>query len=137
MSLVYVWAPDAAYENGTMAAWAKVNHLNTARFPAGMASYWNWENPSGFMGVSSLADSSHTPPWTGHSAPESEWMSLEEYLSLCVKAGIAKPLIGVNYNCHNYQKCQENETSTIVHFPILNPNALSQRIFMRFSLDFY
>ena len=38
MSLVYAWAPDAAYKNGTMAAWARRHRLHTARFPAGMAA---------------------------------------------------------------------------------------------------
>jgi hypothetical protein len=43
MSLVYCWAPDAAgYKNGTMARWANTHRFNTARFPAGTASYWNW-----------------------------------------------------------------------------------------------
>lgn len=102
MSLVYAWAPDRAYSNGTMAAWAKSNHLHTARYPAGMASYFNWENPTGQMGNSSLSRSwieNHYKP-----APEEDWMSLKEYLSLCSAARL-RPLIGVNYNCHNYQKC--------------------------------
>ena len=38
MSLVYAWAPDAAYGNGTMAQWARGHRINTARYPAGMAS---------------------------------------------------------------------------------------------------
>ena len=51
MSIVYAWAPDSAgYSNGTIARWAQANHVNTVRFPAGMASYWNWENPSGCVG---------------------------------------------------------------------------------------
>ena len=29
--------------------------LNTARYPAGMTSYWNWENPSGYMGEAAAA----------------------------------------------------------------------------------
>jgi hypothetical protein len=51
MSLVYSWAPDAIYKNGSMANWAKQNKLATARYPAGEASYYNWENPSGLMGM--------------------------------------------------------------------------------------
>jgi len=61
MSLVYAWAPDAAYSNGTMAQWARSHRINTARYPAGMAAYWNWEAPSGMMGVSSL-DPAAPPP---------------------------------------------------------------------------
>ena len=102
MSLVYTWAPDRAYANGTMAAWAKENKLHTARYPAGTASYFNWENPTGQMGNSSLSRNwidNHCKP-----APKEDWMSLKEYLKLCSDAGL-RPLIGVNYNCHNYQKC--------------------------------
>jgi hypothetical protein len=41
MSIVYAWAPDrAGYANGTIGRWAARHHLNTARFPAGMAAYW-------------------------------------------------------------------------------------------------
>ena len=29
--------------NMTMSDWSKSNGLATARYPAGMASYWNWE----------------------------------------------------------------------------------------------
>lgn len=98
MSLVYCWAPDAAgYANGSIASWAKATKMTTARFPAGTASYWNWENPSGYMGQSTLSKS-----WVGPAAPKEDWMSLEEYLELC-KAADLTPLIGVNYNCHNYQ----------------------------------
>ena len=103
MSLVYAWARDAAgYKNGTIATWATENRLETARYPAGMASYWNWESPSGEMGNSSLS-----ADWIKNKrqpAPAADWMSFEEYLSLC-KASNLRPLIGVNYNCHNYQKC--------------------------------
>ena len=55
MSLVYAWAPDSVYGNSsftndTMIQWAKANRISTARYPAGMASYFNWEDPSGVMG---------------------------------------------------------------------------------------
>ena len=47
---------DALYgkSNTTMSDWSKSNGLVTARYPAGMASYWNWEDPSGTMGQSTL-----------------------------------------------------------------------------------
>ena len=47
---------DALYGNSntTMSDWSKSNGLVTARYPAGMASYWNWEDPSGTMGESTL-----------------------------------------------------------------------------------
>ncbi len=105
MSLVYAWAPDAAYKNGTMAEWARQHRLNTARYPAGQASYWNWEEPSGYMGVTSLSAN-----WSkDQQAPEDEWMSLQEYLELC-HATSMMPLIGVNYNCHNRCSVPANES---------------------------
>ena len=100
MSLVYSWAPDAVYgnasrPNSTMADWARKHHLATARYPGGEASYWNWEDPSGVMGRSTL-----DPTFTdAERAPPHLWMSLDEYLALCAKAAL-RPLIGVNYNCH-------------------------------------
>jgi hypothetical protein len=39
-------------------------------------------------------------------------MSLAEYLKLCKASGMV-PLIGVNYNCHNYQHCNETKEQTI------------------------
>jgi hypothetical protein len=39
-------------------------------------------------------------------------MSLAEYLKLCKASGMV-PLIGVNYNCHNYQRCNETKEQTI------------------------
>ena len=76
MSLVYSWAPDAVYgnstyKNSTMADWALAHGLSTARYPAGEASYWNWEDPSGVMGRSTL-DPSFTP---ADRAPAYQWMS--------------------------------------------------------------
>eukprot|EP01047_Picozoa_sp_COSAG01_P083515 COSAG01_NODE_17505_length_1145_cov_1.560229_1_plen_57_part_10 len=52
------------------------------------------------MGVSSLNRN-----WSkAQQAPPENWMSLKEYLDICRTAEL-RPLIGVNYNCHNYQKC--------------------------------
>jgi len=94
MSLVYAWAPDAVYKNGSIAEYAKQHRVATARYPAGMASYWNWENPTGIMGQSSF-----DPDWDGTVAPTDQWMDIDEYLDFCEASGI-RPLLGVNYNCH-------------------------------------
>ena len=41
-----------------------------------MASYWNWEDPSGVMGESTL-----DPEFDDSlRAPAEDWMSLDEYL---------------------------------------------------------
>ena len=64
-----------------------------------MASYWNWEDPSGAMGKSTLDptfnDSERQPSWM--------WMSLTQYLDLCASASL-RPLVGVNYNCHKHEE---------------------------------
>jgi hypothetical protein len=103
MSLVYEWAPDYLYNtslNGSITAWARRNRINIARYPAGQDSAWNWENPSGYMGISAYDPAA--PP----QAPAREWMSLAEYLELCREIG-SQPLIGVNYFCSNkhYSYC--------------------------------
>ena len=95
MSLVYEWAPDYLYNtsiNGSVTRWAKKHRINIARYPAGQSSFWNWEHPSGYMGISSFDPTA--PP----QAPSQDWMSLAEYLQLCEEIG-SQPLIGVNYFC--------------------------------------
>ena len=106
LSLVYSWAPDAAYANGSIAKWARKRGITTARYPAGENSYWNWENPSGQMGESTL-----DPKWNGTVVPSSQWMSLDKYFAFCRASGIKRPLIGVNYNCKG--KYWVNETASL------------------------
>ena len=82
-------APDAVYgnasrPNATMTDWARANRLTTARYPAGEASYWNWEDPSGVMGRSTLDPSFND----SERAPAYEWMGLDEYLDLCEAAAL-------------------------------------------------
>ena len=52
--------------------------------------------------------------WMGYSglvpsklphAPAENWMSMAEYLAMCRELG-SRPLIGVNYNCHNMKNCK-------------------------------
>jgi hypothetical protein len=60
------------------------------------------------MGVSSLNRN-----WSkAQQAPPENWMSLKEYLDICRTAEL-RPLIGVNYNCHNYQKCNVPRNESI------------------------
>jgi hypothetical protein len=60
------------------------------------------------MGQSTLNKS-----WVGPSAPADLWMNLTEYLNLCKAARMTTPLIGVNYNCHDYSKCTETAAESI------------------------
>jgi hypothetical protein len=104
MSIVYSWAPDVLYDlklNGSMTKWAKRNKLNIVRYPGGVASAWDWEKPTGYMGYSGLNEGN--PP----DAPAANWMSMAEYLEVCREIN-SRPLIGVNYNCHNYKNCDQN-----------------------------
>ena len=99
MSLVYSWAPDAVYgnasrPNSTMADWARKHHLATARYPGGEASYWNWEDPSGVMGRSTL-----DPTFTDAARAAAPVDEPRRVLGP-VRAAALRPLIGVNYNCH-------------------------------------
>jgi hypothetical protein len=103
MSTVYCWAPDALYDlklNGSVTKWAQRNRLNMVRYPGGVASAWDWEYPTGYMGHSGLNPDQPQ-------APAALWMSLGEYLQLCHELG-SKPLVGVNYNCHNGEGCNRS-----------------------------
>eukprot|EP00041_Stephanoeca_diplocostata_P035070 m.1224826 g.1224826 ORF g.1224826 m.1224826 type:complete len:595 (+) comp24627_c0_seq9:70-1854(+) len=105
MSFVYCWAPDRVYSNGTMVQWARKNNVATARYPAGTASYWDWEHPSGNMGMSALDPSYNA----SKAAPPENWMNMSEYLDLC-SAIQMRPLIGVNYNCHAKYFVSQNDS---------------------------
>ncbi|MCK4958698.1 MAG: hypothetical protein KAT00_04850 [Planctomycetes bacterium] len=97
LHFVYSWNADEIYADGDFANWANSNNVNTARFPGGTASYWNWENPTGRMGTSSL-----DPGWDGVVADPNKWMDIDEYLSFCSQSGMT-PLMGVNYaSCIKY-----------------------------------
>jgi hypothetical protein len=102
MSLVYSWAPDYLYNttiNGSITRWAKRHRINIARYPAGQDSLWDWEKPSGYMGISAYDPARPgKEDWNGVQAPPQNWMSLGEYLELCREIG-SQPLIGVNYFC--------------------------------------
>ncbi len=98
MHAVYTTEPDAVYEDDSLAHWAKKVGVGVFRYPGGtVLHHWNWEKPSG------------TWSWTG-SAPEKDWMSLDEYLHFCKVSG-ATPLVGVNYN-HYYQTNEVDRSAT-------------------------
>jgi hypothetical protein len=59
------------------------------------------------MGKSTLSSS-----WVGPPAPPDTWMSLSKYLELC-KTAQMRPLVGINYNCHEYQKCNVSLSDAI------------------------
>merc|ERR1712215_17628 len=103
--MLYTNGADAVYGNGSLVDWARHNRVMVGRYPGGsVASYWNWENPCGKMGCSTL-----DPEFDGNKAPVENWMSMEEYLDFCDEAGMT-PLIGVNYNCHGNFWVSEEES---------------------------
>ncbi len=92
LHFVYTNESDNAYDNKKVALWAKHAGINTARFPGGgVVKGWDWKHPLG---------RNKTDPWNpkdNHTVePESNWMSLDEYLSFAKISGIT-PLVGVNY----------------------------------------
>ncbi len=90
---IYSKEPDVVYEDESVAKWAKNAKISTARFPGGtVVRGWDWREP--------LGQGYRSDPWdpknTYSQAPESNWMSLDEYLEFAEVSGIA-PLLGVNY----------------------------------------
>ena len=84
--MLYTNGADGVYNNGTMATWVKENKVRAGRYPGGTtAAYWDWENPCGKMSCWSL-----DPEFVeSQRAPESEWMSLEEYMDFVDETGKA------------------------------------------------
>ncbi|MCX7013752.1 MAG: hypothetical protein NTW86_14560 [Candidatus Sumerlaeota bacterium] len=89
---VYCHAPDAAYADGRIADWARRAGIATSRFPGGtVVKYWDWERPTGILNRDSWS-----PEWNpADQVPDSQWMSLDEYLAF-VKASGIRPMFGVN-----------------------------------------
>ena len=62
----------------------KTNNIRAGRYPGGsVAAYWDWENPCGTMGCSTLDPSFEE----SQRAPENEWMSIEEYFDFVDETG--------------------------------------------------
>ncbi len=101
---VYYNDLDAAYADGTLAAWVKNAGVGTMRFPGGsVVKYWDWESPSG-----TATGDPWDPNWDGVVANSNDWMSLDEYLDFCDTSGI-KPLVGVNYRSgYLYDRVQDS-----------------------------
>ena len=89
---VYSDAKDSIYEDGRVADWSKSAGIGVARFPGGGAlKGWDWQNPTGLRKVDRW-----DPDYQGKVSPESDWMSLDEFLQFVGRSGVT-PLIGVDY----------------------------------------
>ncbi len=89
LHFIYLKEPDNVYEDKQVALWTKRSSINIARFPGGtVIKGWDWRAPIG-RGFKS-------DPWNPEGnysvAPESNWMSLDEYLDFAKISGI-KPLL--------------------------------------------
>ena len=89
---VYTFTPDHVFEKGDFTEWVKEKGFSVSRYPGGTTvKYWDWEDPTG-QPFSDPMLPSFDPKLN---KPESEWMSLDEYLDFVKAAGMT-PLIGVN-----------------------------------------
>jgi len=93
LHFIYSKELDCIYKDKKIALWAKNSNINIARFPGGtVVKGWDWRHPLG-RGYKS-------DPWnpknTYSVSPESQWMSLDEYLDFIKVSGMT-PLLGVNY----------------------------------------
>lgn len=88
----YAWEKDSYYENAKLIDWMKRCRVSNIRYPGGgTTKYWNWKNPTGHFNIDR-----NDPKWEGEEAPESEWMSLDEYFDLLKKIG-GIPHLGINH----------------------------------------
>ncbi len=109
---VYYNDADAAYSDDSFALWCKQAGVGTMRFPGGsVVKYCDWENPSGYARGDPWQPNPDPADWNGNTnttAPEADWMSIDEYLHFCDVSGIT-PLIGVNYRSgYLYNRMQDS-----------------------------
>ena len=89
---VYSIEDDAIYDGDWFAQWAGEAGIAAARYPGGtVVKYWDWQQPTGVF-TGDRWDPEFDPAET---APDSHWMSLDEFLDFARRAGI-KPILGVN-----------------------------------------
>ncbi|MCG8371211.1 MAG: hypothetical protein MJA32_11945 [Proteobacteria bacterium] len=89
---VYSIEDDAIYHGDWFAEWAGEAGIAAARYPGGtVVKYWDWRQPTGVFSGDRW-DPEFDPSDT---APDSRWMSLDEFLAFARRAGI-KPILGVN-----------------------------------------
>jgi hypothetical protein len=95
---------DAAYDDGTFAQWCRDAGIRTMRFPGGsVVKWWDWENANGVNWYDPYDPAAVDTP-----APDSAWMSMDEYLDFCDQSGIT-PLVGVNYRSgYVYNRMQDS-----------------------------
>ncbi|MDQ8183788.1 sulfatase-like hydrolase/transferase [Pelagicoccus sp. SDUM812005] len=89
---VYTFTPDPVFEEGDFAEWVEANGFSVSRFPGGTTvKYWDWEAPTGQPFKDPMLPTFDSKL----NEPESEWMSVDEYLDFVEATGMT-PLIGVN-----------------------------------------
>ncbi len=112
---VYSNDKDIIYDDGSVAAWYRGVGIGTARYPGGtIVKFWDWENPTGVN-----TGDPWNPNWNpANNAPESEWMSLDEYLTFVDQSGI-RPMFGVNSlsgKKHNRQQDSIDRAARMVQY---------------------
>lgn len=102
-NIVYAETPDGVWENGTIKKFTKETNTSFIRYPGGtVVTFWHWKEPTG-NGWNDSWDPTHNIS----NKPNSEFMDIDEYLSLIQELNI-NPMIGVNINSgHKYNRMEE------------------------------
>lgn len=102
-NIVYAETPDGVWENGAIKKFTKETNTSFIRYPGGtVVTFWHWKEPTG-NGWNDSWDPTHNIP----DKPNSEFMDIDEYLSLIQELNI-NPMIGVNINSgQKYNRMEE------------------------------
>lgn len=102
-NIVYAETPDKAWNNGIVKKFTKETKTSFIRYPGGtVVTYWHWKEPNG-LGW----EDSWDPSYKSVKKPDSEFMDIDEYISLVRELAIY-PMIGVNINSgHKYNRMEE------------------------------
>lgn len=102
-NIVYAETPDEVWNNGIIKKFTKETKTSFIRYPGGtVVTYWHWKEPTGHGWEDSWDPSYNKPDKRG-----SEFMDIDEYISLVQELGIS-PMIGVNINSgHTHDRMEE------------------------------
>lgn len=113
-NIVYAETPDRAWNNGVIENFTKETKTSFIRYPGGtVVTYWHWKEPTG-----NGWDDIWNPEYNMSSKPSSDFMDIDEYISLVNKFKI-NPLIGININSgYKYNRLNEsvNEALDLMNY---------------------
>lgn len=102
-NIVYAETPDKVWNNGIIKKFTKDTKTSFIRYPGGtVVTYWHWKDPTGYGW-----EDSWDPAYNNTHKPGSEFMDIDEYISLVQELQI-NPMIGVNiHSGHKYDRMEE------------------------------